>query len=180
MITIGIDPGLNRSGVALFDGKELKKVWAVKVPAKSRKGENFPASTMLGAMCIFLQEVTTYRPDRIVVEGQQIYTHSKAADHDLINLAHCAGGIAGMAIHHFGRSGVLVPTPKEWKGGVPKNVHQARTYTKMGWHFDQTSKYSWPVAGTDFGSVSGARELKQADWQEVGDAIGLGLWAGGS
>lgn len=68
---------------------------------------------------------------------------------------------------------ILFPYPSQWKGQVPKAVHQARIYTRLGWEYkrhggDKTG-YCAPIHDR-FG-------IKQGDWKHAGDALGLALWA---
>ena len=58
--------------------------------------------------------------------------------------------------------------PDDAKGTVPKPIHQARTYRRMGWDCERLKSYSVPkTPGYD---------IDPGAWKHVGDALGLALW----
>jgi len=82
----------------------------------------------------------------------------------LIRLAASTGWLACLA----GDIARLV-TPQEWKGTVPKNIHQARTYSRFGWEYKQGKSYSYPVGVFP--------EINRSLWSDMGDSLGLALYA---
>lgn len=112
----------------------------------------------------------------LVVEGQQSYLgkNQKARPEDLIALAMVGGAL----IDRFIRFGVEAryPLPREWKKGVPKEIHQARICKKLGWAYERKNGY---VVPTDFRDVE-VRWLDEpivgSQWKHAMDSIGLALW----
>lgn len=172
MIVLGIDPDLHSTALAGWDMKK-RVVTFVGVIRVSEKLKGREAAV---AMC---QELAKYPldDDVVVIEGQEIrYTARKGADpQDIVNLAVVAGGAASQA-----KGRVLMPSPSQWKGSIPKAVHQARVLGKLGWPSEtvgrSTRAYTRPTGG--FEGVLGAKDLGKEDWKHVVDAIGLAMWGG--
>lgn len=116
----------------------------------------------------------------VIVEGQEIaYTgkNNKANPRDLLTLGMTTGAVLAVADADL----VLSPTPHEWKGSVPKHIHQCRVLTKAGIKYEMKggkkpeSQYPVPLQPYRFYQEDSGK-INPGDWKEINDAIGLGLW----
>lgn len=135
MIVVGVDPG-NAAGLARFEDGIL--VEALEVAGASA------ASAVAG-----------WAPQVLVVEVPQIYRHTGKGDPNLLRSCfRVAYQCTGVAIHEQG-SLVVEASPAEWKGQVPKQIHQARMRKRL--------------AGREV-------EIFDRVGHNARDAIGLVLW----
>ena len=123
MRILGIDPGMRATGVCYYVDGECD---AFTIRPKSL--------SLMGAIVEVVDALQDYLPDSLplevlVIERMQIYTRekSKGNPNDLIPLAMLAGAI--MVRQPAGT--VLLPTPAQWKGQVPKDIHHARIRAKV-------------------------------------------------
>lgn len=181
MLFLGIDPDLHNTGLAVVDvdpngSKRAHWVGVARV-AKALKGEDAVvamASALDEASRGILRahkDASGFFWEHSVVEGQEIYQGSEVRVSDLLNLAQVAGAAAGV----FGAG--RIPRPKDWKGNVPKHIHQARTARALGWACEVRGGKEPYVVPQLSGEVRGADDLEGRDWKHVMDAIGLALWA---
>lgn len=169
MISLGIDPDTNSTGFALVDdtrgplalgclpnsGELRGRKAALHQIAEIRKLSGLPAL-----------------PDIVVVEYQEHYAgKGKANPNHLMLLSMITG--AGLCIFHDGFTKMFAPYPKEWKGSVPKGIHQKRILSKLGWEFKDNGKKLAPTPVFPDLPVIGDIE---AGAKEVVDAIGLAQW----
>jgi hypothetical protein len=163
MIVLGIDPDLHSPAFALVEDGVPIAVGVGKVPAKLKGWDAVHAQANLE-----LPPVAYEFFDRLVMEGQEIYPRSKARPNDLVRLAFSAGLLAG----RLGRKDVIIAIPKEWTGGVRKDVRQARQYKRLGWAYekDRAKTYAYPT------DPPIGKDLPKGAWKHVADAIGLALW----
>lgn len=121
MIFIGIDPDLHCCGIATIDDKgKVTRCLTVKTPKKLFKGRD-----AVVAMIESLQVAQFYEMDTdhvLCVEAQEIYLGQTKNPRSIMLLATVAG--AALALPASKR---YFPAPQEWKGSVPKQIHQART-----------------------------------------------------
>jgi hypothetical protein len=99
------------------------------------------------------------RPDTLVIEWPQIYVRarSKGDPNDLLLVAGVAAGVVASV-----RAGcVFMPKPADWKGQVPKEIHNARAMKRLS-----------PAEAALVAPAGPASKLNNAI-----DAVGLGLWA---
>jgi hypothetical protein len=89
----------------------------------------------------------------LVIEMPQVYRTGQARLKDVTELAFSAGAIAARY------ENVIRYLPAEWKGQVPKNIHQARIMAAL------TQSERKILDG-----------IKKKDLQHILDAIGLGLF----
>ena len=168
---LGIDPDSEYVAMALGCKGSITDVYSFKV--KSERGDLAP---MLRALSIHIpkfindKDMEPIWPLRIVIEGQKIYPGGKARPNDILLLGQIAGMAAGVCASNWPDKNIIIPTPSEWKGSVPKRVHQARVYDSLGWGYKQKTGYSVP-RNPDVG-----KHLKSGEWKHVGDAVGLCLW----
>jgi hypothetical protein len=135
-----VDPGLC-SGVAVFDAGMLTYAIDAGVP-----GGFWPAV------------------ETLVVEIPEVYPGTHEEDpNDLIKVAVCAGRWIEVMKESAARSGVSLtvadPHPRQWKGQVPKRIHNARVLEKLK-----------PA------ELALVPKLAKTRLHNVIDAIGLGLW----
>lgn len=127
------DPGSGRLGVARFD----------------EDGE-----------LVYVNNIIDRHPcDVVVVELPQVYLHGRMVGDpdDLIGMAFTAGRIVSL----ISCGEVVTVKPAEWKGQVPKDIHNARTMAKLNEYEREVLEHSGVP-----------KHLKH----NLIDAIGLGLW----
>jgi hypothetical protein len=175
VIYIGVDPGSTRSGLAAVRNS---KVLAVCVAVGCDEADE----------CACLPDVVArFRKDLLfgvgeffgfAVEGQE-YRHaqSKGSPQPLFKVAHAAGAaFAALARMPMCSHGEFV-LPSKWKGTVPKLQHHRRLCHKLGWEWiEKATKDPYVVVRVTNGDVVGAGEIKDREWSEVLDAVGIALW----
>jgi len=121
-------------------------------------------------------------PLLVVLEGQKIRQALGAQTENpqnIVVLAFAAGAALGATMSAFPEAKVIVPDAQEWKGSVPKKIHQARILKAQGWEGQKRSDYMTVVGdpkdliGRD---VIGAEIIKSSDWKHVLDGVGLAHW----
>lgn len=170
MIICGIDPDTTNTAICFGTKHKLLGVYTISVEKKPG-GKNKLA--MIAEIGYRLPElIRTWLPDVLVVEGQAIHLKGKAPPSDMLAVAQVAGAAAGCVRYS---SKLLIPEPHEWKGSVPKPIHQMRTYRAFGLVAEQRSDYAYPLLGqAEF--IEGARDVEPSDWKHLGDAAGMVLW----
>lgn len=177
MISIGFDPDSHATSWGALEYVQgsmprVIGVGVVKVPA-SYKG--FRA---VREMAREMQKAELpFTPDILVVEGQQIYEKGKAKPDHILQLAQVAGGVFSHCLGRWPRAESYLPRPMQWKAQVPKRVHQARVWEKLGFetsgHGHTQHGYSSPKDG---GKIPTYGRVTRSDWKHIGDAVGLALW----
>jgi len=129
MIHIGIDPDTKATGIGvLVDGAPVK---AMLARAKGRFAKD-RAPRMVEALRFALDEVlhdyvTSHQIVRVAIEWQRIRPGEHAAKAqniaDLLGVAYLALSATKST---FPLSDIVMPLPIEWKGSIPKEVHQKR------------------------------------------------------
>lgn len=174
--TMGLDPDLHCCGVAIYNFETRKIVTArtIEIPRKF-KGVD-AVREMLQALDVFFGKDfwgianLTDQCLAYAVETQQIYPgKSKARPNDLLKLALVSGGalLAGMFPLPVGK--IFLPAPRQWKGNVPKPIHQARLCERLGWRYKKTQGYTYPL--------NSGITLRPSQWKQAMDGVGLALWA---
>ena len=189
MLVLGIDPDLHNTGLALADATRVYAVGLVQV-GKGLKGED-AVRAMCGRIAHDLESFVEDYYDEVgeryheflcVVEGQQLYLggqKKKSKPEDLLNLANVTG--AALAASAFCGFETLRPLPREWKGEVPKAVHQARTCLRYGWPHTAKTEYCIPNFVPGHASwLTKPRGLDEivpvSNWKHAMDAVGLAYW----
>lgn len=149
---LAVDPSLSCTGYALFDCGELRTCGVFKTTPAD------PLRDRLGYAAGLLAEHTNL--DLLVIEWPQIYARakSKGDPNDLLMVAGVAAGI----LISVDAATVLMPTPHQWKGTTPKDIHNARVLKRL------TAREA---------SVLKTRCIPKTLENNAIDAIGLGLWA---
>jgi len=172
MLCLGLDPDSEYLSMSVGSSTDVLAIYSQKIKGNKRGG----IESMLKALCHHIPafvkslHLEPIWPMRIIIEGQRIYPGSKARPNDMIKLSKIAGAAAGVFAMYLPDTKILIPEPREWKGSVPKAVHQARTYTKLGWGYTKCKDYSYPQHPTV------GQGLTQSEWKHMGDSIGLHMW----
>jgi hypothetical protein len=166
MIALGIDPDTSDTAFAWWD--EQGPMDIVVAHVVRRKGVK--RSLMQTAHAI-KNASSTSGVSIAAVEGQQ-QDRRRTGKRDLFTLAQVAGLCIGFVADRYPNAQLLVPRPDEWKGQLPKRVHQARLYEELGWGYEQSDTYAVPVRVPDrFASIT------RGQWKHAGDALLLARWA---
>lgn len=124
---VSIDPGLRYCGVAVFQEKVLVQAGLVKNPEEVKRG---PVAWR--AMAAEVQGFIAGGGIRtLATEFPKIYPlrQQKGDQADLIEVAGVAGAVVGAL---FERAGSVVGyEPYQWKGTVPKDIHNKRVLTRL-------------------------------------------------
>ncbi len=141
---MAVDPGVKSMGVACFS-RDNKLLWVELERADS-------LYEMLGNVSGYV-----YKNVHTVVERPQVYRHGPGDPNDLISLALVAGAWGGSA----DRTGLIeFVLPRQWKGNVPKDIHQPKILASL----DPDERQL----------VEGIRPKSLR--HNVIDAVGIGLW----
>jgi hypothetical protein len=140
---VAVDPGLRGCGVAEFSGGLLLRARYVVNPEKKARG---PGAWAM--MAIQVTEVVT-TPGVFVVEVMQNDGRSMGKVEDVLQVQGVAAWILALG------GSVVGYQPREWKGSVPKPIHNTRVLGKL---------------------TSAERKAIVNDRHDVIDAIGLGLY----
>lgn len=172
---IGIDPGKNEHAVAVVNAHE-GKIRLLEVCMVRARDE--PVQFNLArALAACLESLMHWSPTVVCVEGQQVYPDTPDPN-DIVQVARTAGGVEGVvAAMSYGRLGIICPLPRVWKGQVPKPIHQARIYGKLGIQCAANTTYAYPTGDAVLAKVKGAAKVSKGDWKHIGDAVGLGIYA---
>ena len=120
------------------------------------------------------------------VEGQEIvYSAAQGVNpRSMLPVAVVAGAALQRFTHDWpeGCHTFSFPLPAQWKGQVPKQIHQARLCSALGWTYETVGDnpsdgYARPTEPEQYKNVLGANTLGKTDWKHVLDAIGLARYA---
>lgn len=116
------------------------------------------AST-LEEMLSLIRQIPKRSPCALVVEFPRAYGRNTSTDpNDLIRVALVAGAI----IERCQPIELHMPTPQEWKGQVPKNIHHMRIEKALS-------------AAEHFVWTNYMARIKGAATRDANDSVGLGL-----
>ena len=189
-VFIGCDPDIRNLSVVAID-EESRILWIamVKEPDKNNRGrvatKHMCSAGVRRFISWYLEEADL--PDdeiaAIAVEGQAVeYSAKKGVNpQDIVNLAGVAGGmISVMSALAMGCEVVRYPKPSEWKGSVPKHIHQMRTVNKIGIEYVKKggqTPYPVPTKEALKDVTMGPDKINGGDWKDITDSLGLALWA---
>ena len=153
-----LDPGLNRSGVAMFE--DAKLVLAMTISVKAGKLNILQRAALMGEAVVFAVELPCDM--KLVAEWPRVYSdrdgrlkYDKRDPNDLIPLAAVCGAVAPAFRE------VEIVAPGTWKGQVPKKTRRGVNPIKIRC-LQRLSAAEKLVTG----------ELAHDGW----DAVGIGLW----
>ena len=154
---LAVDPGSHICGYALFVEGDLVSFDFVKGTFKDvTKDAQYMANSILFHTISALEH---RRLHKLVIEYPVIYPgRSAAPPNDIVQLAYAAGIFAG--ILPSVSTELVLPTPKQWKGNLPKSVHHKRIMLRLD------PKLQAAIRGSAKSNIEHAI-----------DAIGLGQWA---
>jgi hypothetical protein len=153
-ILIAIDPGLQCTGIAVFDAGVLKAVHGVCTSASDDL-----VTRVLAVVAVV--RGAGEGASQCVIEMPLLYPNGKikGSGNDIVKLATLAG--ASMAALPHCR--VQAVPPAGWKGQVPKKIHQPRILAKL--------------SAAERALVDKAERRYGAKTHNIIDAIGIGLYA---
>jgi hypothetical protein len=185
MLFAGADPDLRVVSIAYVDNVgHLTGFFLYRYPSKDRgadRSELLNWGVHTAAFCrqpaiLACVEYPQIRPD----------TPNRQS---LVELSVIAGALAG----NLDAKMVL---PMEWKGSIPKHIHQARVYATQGWDFKQVkaqkgSGYAYPIGKAYQKSLNDSwtvidgeileagveKSLPNSIWKDLGDSLGLAVHA---
>lgn len=157
---LAIDPSIRSCGIAIFERNLLVYADVLRSMAVIQP------MTSIQEICKLAQEAweknvgVSYSPEILVIERPEIYRASKGNPNDLMPI--CI--MLGMMWERFGPKATMFPLPKEWKGQVPKEVHNTRILNKLDKRETMTVK-------------DNLMRVPATLQHNAVDAIGLGLFA---
>ncbi|MBL4769468.1 MAG: hypothetical protein JKY94_17480 [Rhodobacteraceae bacterium] len=174
MISLGFDPDLHSSGIAIVEDNKLQAVALTHVPA-SVTGTRACLTNIWSALDLQLPVMDV---ESIAIEYPQVYNAAKTKVNvdpmDLIRLTLVAGGASALFSRIYPIADQAFCLPAEWKGQVPKRVHHKRICEALDIPYvEQSGKIipAWPSHTQVIGRITPSKA------QHVLDAIGLALWA---
>lgn len=186
-VGLGIDPDLHHTGVGVASRTEVFEALTISAP-RNLKGQDavlimagLVGQTIEG---FFARAYLRKRPiTHVAVEGQTIYRGKTKNPMDILRLGQVAGACvaAALAVSPVYRELIEfaeIPEPRDWKGQVPKTIHQARVlryYNQFGdlwkWETPDDKRQGVKVLKSPLGA------LPQNRWKHALDGIGLARWA---
>lgn len=175
MIAIGIDPDTKSTGVAAVQsyngGFQILHVGIVRAVGRLTSDRRREMAEGL------LRQVSgswldlPYTPTAVAVEWMKLRPTGEKRPNDIVNV----NGIAGMCVMaatQLQPEYLFTPIPQEWKGSVPKKIHQARILSRL--HLTPDLSYA---AGYGTGNAPGSTGVLKSMRTHVIDALGLAVWA---
>lgn len=173
MNIIALDPDLHNTGLAIGNGNRILSVEVISIPKALVYEDAVLAMSAAVVQALRCKDLTK---DSFIVEAQEVYFMSKAPPDSILRLAQVAGACVAACIAAGAKVGKM-PLPKEWKGSVPKNIHQARTCAHYGWKWeDKGPKKGCAPILPETDKVTGWDRIPGASWTHVLDACGLVRW----
>lgn len=131
MVTIlGVDPGVHDCGLGLIVVQNYRILdWGARL-ARNKSDSRWPQYGMIEALMDQIDEMV--EPNMLAIEWQSARPGDKRPA-DITQLAGFAGLTLGALINHYGLSPneVFCPLPVQWKGSIPKAIHQKRILTYL-------------------------------------------------
>jgi Holliday junction resolvasome RuvABC endonuclease subunit len=160
---LGIDPDTHHCGCAIVDShRNLHAAWVIEIPAKLTHMEAVIDMILASREGISPTDKYSAEIIRIAVEGQKLYLGHAYKGADLLKLAQVAGGLIAVCQQALPSAEILLPLPQQWKGTVPKAIHQTRL---------------WQSVANQIEAEAILNSLKEQHLSHVLDAIGLALWS---
>lgn len=152
MILVSIDPGIKALGWARFHDLGPGRPCELFSCGASRN-----ASGTLPEVARTHAERIARGVDVVALESMTVRGANSIPPQDLINVQ-TVGAIVAASLTHR----IVLLTPEEWKGTVPKSIHHPRIRAAL--------------SEAERGTLGGACDLAGANAKEVLDAVGIGLY----
>jgi hypothetical protein len=164
---MGIDPDMHTLPIAVVD--QAGKLVHVHVARNDKKLTGREALISMSKVLAFTSAISEIAA--LTVEGQEIYQFGAGKTKNPKSIMFLAT-VAGMCLNRFMVPDTYFPTPQEWKGNVPKQIHQARILGRMGLEYQTKGAQNdgWCLPSV---KIEG---IKDSDWKHAVDAIGLAQW----
>ncbi len=125
MDLISVDLGLRDIALAYFVSKKLCRTWYISNPENKLRG---PKAWVALCKAIDKEVPLKYLAEyELVFETMDVYAHGKARSSDLLELVGLEGCISGF----FDPFNIVHYLPKQWKGQVPKSIHNKRVLAEL-------------------------------------------------
>lgn len=165
MITIGIDPDTKNTGIALVEHGMVTWVGTASAKGSIVQYRLVGMGVAIATQIDRLHECLCVNPSMIAIEWQMLRPTGEKNPNDILNLTGVAGMCVSACLSRFWTDpDYFTPVPVQWKGSVPKTIHQKRILGKVG-------------LTADLKGVRGAEEMTKTQKGHCIDAIGLALWA---
>lgn len=179
---LGVDPDLHTTAVALVNhlGRPIwLSICEVDKKLLGREAAIWMAQALPGSLRGLYWSSAA-------VESQEVTYTGRAGGNprDIVLLAH-VGGSALTAVSATPMTGALFfPSPAEWKGQIPKQIHQARVCRDLGWHAETRGSgkggYIRPSASAYPNEHPMMERFEKENgvtgWKHMLDAIALARW----
>ena len=158
---IGIDPGVN-TGYAILNENECVALGLVH-----NKNQFAQSEAVLNRAWQYLNGAHDADRVFVAIEYPQIYPHMPVPADDILNIAKLCGMIAYSfrstmyAVPYFLEDPAFI-RPAEWKGQVPKDIHNARILNR-----DPNVRHMLEMSP----------HIPRGKWEHVIDAAGLAMYA---
>lgn len=185
MIFIGCDPDVHSIGFAAVN-EHYKPVFLGC--CKSMGATDTDAIEMLvGEQRTWLKDYSGLKALEnvmaIAVEAQDHYLGSTPNPKSISLLAAAAGATLQLLHGCWPAASLRFVKPVIWKKQIPKVIHHARIYKRVGWEYKKSAnkkrsdQYCWPIIPPFQRDILGLETVKnKGDWKHVGDALGIALW----
>ncbi len=155
MTLVAVDPGVNSTGLAVFEDETLVGVRLLR------------AESLQHMICVLVNEewpVQFGYPETVIVEQPTVYRRGGKGDSkDLISVAIVAGAAAAAYGCESLDQTIRFVEPRTWKGSVPKKVHNERILREL--HKEERKYFDWVIEDVPSGLV-----------HNMIDAVGIGLY----
>lgn len=155
---VGVDPDTKSTGIAIIFGEGEIRLRLAEAKGRLMKDR------LHGMALDLLHEMPCVLSTSVIVIEWQHIRRSERNPNSMMGVQAVAGmALAAAAAKNRGVAGArfLTPLPSEWKGSVPKEIHQQRILKKAGLTHDSIELRDIPVSKR----------------QHVIDALGMALWA---
>jgi len=180
MYFLGCDPDLHSLSVAVVtDTGKLHGVLMCKSKGKKKEEAVVAILRTFAEVGRALRELTP-RVCAVAVESQDVgYTGrtNNARRQDLIYLAQVVGGVVVELSQSDPCPAMYMPKPQEWKGSVPKKIHQCRVLSKLGIETMFMGRHSAYPVPVDYTKYVLHGHVTNSDWLDITDSVGLAVWA---
>ena len=181
-VTLAVDPGTDRCGVALFMGQRLTRVHLARATgavdphdfiqrarAVARDVAAWVDQTLVGTGTdAVLNTLAGRKVDQLVIEFPQVYKHGPGAKVDPDSVLAVATAVGAIVTALPEVRAIKSPRPREWKQQVPKEVMNTRIVLAL----DDAERAVLRDAGM-------AGRIRIGTDNNVLDACGLGIYVVG-